>query len=349
MLATGACRRLARLALVLGVCGARPAAAQELTIYFFDVGQGDAALVKSPEGKTVLIDAGPDEWTVAEYLKQLHIDTLDLVVASHNHADHIRGLPSILSTIPARFYMDNGVPATTRIYQRVLEVVQQRQIRYLEATPRLIHLGSATIQVLPRPPDVHDQNNSSVGLLLTFHHVTALFTGDAEYLERDYWRNNANLPHVAILKVAHHGSINGTDDLFLEDLHPRFAVISVGAQNRYGHPSPETLGVLAASGVQVYRTDEVGTIKATITASGTVTLRPERIVAPDPGGQARAFTGQHAYDSIVPATAGSRVESGGAFPTGATAQCRDGTVSFSQHHRGTCSHHNGVARWLDND
>src|SRR5829696_9440055 len=136
MLATRAWHGLARVALASVVCGVPPAAAQDLSIYFFDVGQGDAALVRSPEGKTVLIDAGPDEWTVAEHLKQLHIDTLDLVVASHNHADHIRGLPLILSTIPVQFYMDNGVPATTRIYQRVLEVVQERQIRYLEATPR---------------------------------------------------------------------------------------------------------------------------------------------------------------------------------------------------------------------
>lgn len=344
MLATRAWHGLARVALAVVVCGVPPAAAQDLSIYFFDVGQGDAALVRSPEGKTLLIDAGPDEWTVAEHLKQLHIDTLDLVVASHNHADHIRGLPLILSTIPVRFYMDNGVPATTRIYQRVLEVVQERQIRYLEATPRSVQLGTATVQVLPRPPNVQSQNNSSVGLLLTFHGVTILFTGDAEYLERDYWRNNAHLPHITILKVAHHGSINGTDKPFLEALRPRFAVISDGAQNRYGHPSPETLRALAEAGVQVYRTDEFGTVEVAVTTNGTVTFHTER---PSPGVRIRASEEQQLPASKVPEASVTRIRITDSTPEGATAQCRDSTFSFSRHHRGTCSHHNGVARWLD--
>jgi competence protein ComEC len=347
MLATRAWHRLARVAFALVICGVRPAAAQGLSIYFFDVGQGDAALVRSPEGKTLLIDAGPDESTVAEHLKQLHIDTLDLVVASHNHADHIRGLPLILSTIPVRFYMDNGVPATTRIYQRVLEVVQEHQIRYLEATQRVVQLGTATIQVLPRPPNVQDQNNSSVGLLLTFHGVTTLFTGDAEYLERDYWRSKAHLPHLAILKVAHHGSINGTDEPFIETLRPRFAIISVGAQNRYGHPSPETLRVLAGAGVEVYRTDEAGTIEVTIATDGTVTFHPERGVEPNPSIRIRASEDQQLPDSNPRDASVTRIRTAATSPVGATAQCRDATFSFSRHHRGTCSHHHGVARWLD--
>lgn len=344
MRATRAWHGLARVALALAVCGVPSAAAQDLSIYFFDVGQGDAALVRSPEGKTVLIDAGPDEWTVAEHLNRLVIDTLDLVVASHNHADHIRGLPLILGTIPVRFYMDNGVPATTQIYQRVLQVVEKRQITYLESTARLIQLGTATIQVLPRPPDVQDQNNSSIGLLLTFHGVTILFTGDAEYAERDYWRDSANLPPITILKVAHHGSVNGTDQPFVKALRPRFAVISNGARNGYGHPSPETIRVLAGAGVQVYRTDELGTIRAVVTPKGRVTFHTDR---PNPGIRLQASEEAYHREASVPEPSGTPIRIEVTSPDGATAQCRDGTFSFSRNRRGTCSHHKGVARWLD--
>jgi len=252
------------------------AAGQSLVIRFFDVGQGDAALVVSPEGKSVLVDGGPDDDTVLQYLKQLNIDTLDLVVASHNHADHIRGLPSVLRSIVVRNYMDNGVPATTAVYQSVLDALIQDSVPYLNAVPRIVHLGSVDIRVLARPPDIETQNNSSVGLLLTYGKFKALFTGDAEFVERDFWRLYAEVAVVDLLKVAHHGSINGTDSLWTMVTRPCIAVISVGEGNRYGHPSPETLRSLQESGALVYRTDEVGTITVVVTVDGTIAIRTER-------------------------------------------------------------------------
>ena len=246
--------------------------AQDLQIRFFDVGQGDAALITSPEGKNALIDAGPDPERVLGYLGALNVDSLDLVVASHNHADHIRGLPGVLTSIATRFYMDNGIPATTVIYRDVLTAVQGSGAQYLEASARIIRLGSVSLRVLPKPPGVETQNNGSVGILLTYGSFKALLTGDAEVAERSYWLQHDSIPTVSVLKVAHHGSWNGTDSAWVAATGPHIAIISVGADNQYGHPSSGTVELLHAVGAEVYRTDQVGTIEVTVRPDGRMRI-----------------------------------------------------------------------------
>jgi competence protein ComEC len=345
MSAIRAAARLVARCFLLSVVATAPAASQTLVIRFFDVGQGDAALITSPEGKTALIDGGPNAGTVASFLHHDNIDTLDLVIASHNHADHIRGLQDVLRTTTVRFYMDNGIPATTQVYLALIDELTAQKITYLKATPRTIQLGSVSLRILPLPPDVAGQNNSSVGVLLSYGDFTALFTGDAEYLERDFWRANANLPHVTLLKVSHHGSINGTDAPWIEATRPRYAIISVGANNRYGHPSPQTLQTLGESGVEIYQTSETGTIEVSVDLAGAITIRTETSGAGPP------TTPIH-QASPVPSSEGSTTPNSSPAagpdiaPRGATAQCRDGTFSYSTHHSGTCSHHHGVAQWL---
>lgn len=261
-----------------------PASAQHLTIRFFNVGQGDAALVTSPEGKSMLVDAGPERDQVDRFLHRLHIDTLDLIVASHNHADHITGIPAVLqSGTVVRFYLDNGVPTTTQVYARVLRAVQRSRVTYLNPTARTIHLGSVVVRVIPPMPGVETQNNTSVGLLVTYGAFTAFFAGDAESLERDYWLRTDHLSHVTLLKVAHHGSSNGTDARWLAALSPCVAVISVGAHNRYGHPSAKTLRLLGAARVTTFRTDRDGTVEVEADRSGHVTIHtrtPARTARP---------------------------------------------------------------------
>ena len=257
-------------ALACGVSAGAPA--QQVTIRFLDVGQGDAAVVRSPEGKTMLVDAGPDDGVVEHYLRLLHIDTLDLVVASHNHADHISGMVSVLSDETVRFYMDNGVPATTRVYARVLDEVQASGATYLNPTARTIHLGSVDVRVIPPMPGVETQNNASVGLLVTYGRFSALFTGDAEGPERHYWLGRDSLPDVTVLKVAHHGSINGTDSTWVGGVNPCVAVISVGEGNRYGHPSNETIRTLTRAAVMTFRTDQDGTVELAADRNGAITI-----------------------------------------------------------------------------
>ena len=128
-----------------------PPADSALRIVFLDVGQGDAVLIQAPEGQTALVDAGPRN--VVPLLRRLGVERIDLLVATHPHADHIGGMAQVIESLPVRFYMDNGDPHTTQTYRRLLAALDSRpDITYLEAVPRTISLGSASIEVLPLMP-----------------------------------------------------------------------------------------------------------------------------------------------------------------------------------------------------
>jgi len=270
-------RRLATILVWLGLALAWPtvALAQDLVIRFLNVGQGDAALITSPDGKTALIDGGGDNGYASYDLDTLGVDTLDLVIASHGHADHIGGLADILRTTVVHAYMDNGMAAATQAYGSVSAVVDAHHMTYLQPTPRTISLGSVSLRILPRPARPDGQNNASVGVLLTYGGFSVLFTGDAETEERQYWRLNARLPRVTVLKVAHHGASNGTDRAWIGALRPKVAVISVGANNDYGHPSSRTLSILRGAGAAVFRTDQDGAVIVTVSPTGAVAVRTE--------------------------------------------------------------------------
>lgn len=223
------------------------------------MGQGDAVLVRSPEGKTALVDAGPGVDLVPR-LRALGVDTLDLVVASHAHADHIGGMQRVLRRVPVRNYMDNGLPYTTATYRNVLrELTGRRGITYLRATPRTLTLGSVTIEVLPVPESEDDQNNRSVALLVRYGAFVALLSGDSERRELGSLVEEGAIPPLTLLKAPHHGSGNGLTSAFLRAASPRVVVISVG-KNDYGHPHPDALAAYAATGARVLRTDRDGQI-----------------------------------------------------------------------------------------
>ena len=232
-----------------------------LKIVYFDVGQGDAALVTTPSGRKILVDAGPSATLVADRLRALHVDTLDLVVASHNHADHIGGMAAVLSSVVVRNYLEHGMPQTTATYAALVRVLEQRHVPVLRAIPRRIDLGQGTsARVITGPATATTQNNRSIGLLVTHGAFSALFTGDSEGPERAYWEDSAGLGAITALKVSHHGSINGTDARFLNYTHPCIAIISVGNPNKFGHPSPRVLDELRTASVGVYRTDIGGQV-----------------------------------------------------------------------------------------
>jgi beta-lactamase superfamily II metal-dependent hydrolase len=272
-----------------------PLAAQQLEIRFLDVGQGDAVLVREG-GKTVLIDAGGSA-AAASYLQSQDIDTLDLVIASHNHADHIGGMPAVFQAAVVRFYMDNGVPATTSIYRRTMSAVASSGTQYLQATARTITLGTATVQILA-PPGSTDQNNSSVGVLITFGEFRTLLTGDSELDEERAWLSAQEVPHVNVVKVAHHGSTNGTSAEWIEASHPQVAVISVGARNGYGHPSAAVISAWEGIGTRVYRTDRDGGVIILANDDGSFVVTTDHS---DPQGVVRFHP--FAQDSAPPARA----------------------------------------------
>ena len=237
-----------------------PVHAQTLELRFLDVGQGDAALIVTPEGKRVLVDAGPGASPVVPYLRSHHYDTLDLIVASHNHTDHIGGMTAVITSTTVRAYLDNGIPHTTATYESTVRAVAASGAQYLQATARTITVGSARLRVLAPPGRQGDQNNGSVGILLEYGAFRALLTGDSEQDELDYWLQYDSVPRVTVVKVAHHGSRNGTTAAWVQATLPQVAVISVGAGNSYGHPAPQVIGLWQNAGARVYRTDRDGSV-----------------------------------------------------------------------------------------
>ena len=273
---------LAAVALV-GACAASqpsasatgaPGAAGTLEIRQFDVGQGDAALITTPTGRRILIDAGPAADDVARLLEQAGVDTIDLVIASHNHADHIGGMPRVLESFVVRAYVENGLPQPTAVYQRTLAALEREPgLRYLEATERTITLGTVRVRILGSPGVDRSQNNNSVGTVIEHGRFNALYTGDSELPALAAWLQLRRVPRVTMVKVAHHGSGNGTSADWVRSTAPAIALISVGGRNAHGHPAAQSELMWASVGARVLRTDQHGTITISADAAGRFVVR----------------------------------------------------------------------------
>jgi beta-lactamase superfamily II metal-dependent hydrolase len=266
-----------RLALVL-LALAGPALGQ-LEIRFLDVGQGDAVLIREGS-KAALVDAGRGQEVVSQVLGA-GVSALDLAVATHPHADHIGGMPAVLRGMSVRYYMDNGMPQSTVTYQRTLEALKEGGAQYLRPTERTITLGEAKLRVLPPPPFARSQNDASVGLLVEYGEFRALLTGDSDAAELQSWLHQFKIPRVQVLKVAHHGSSNGTTQPWIAATRPDLAVISVGKGNNYGHPAQSVVAGWQKAGARVHRTDVDGTIIVRAERTGSFQVATEgRLLQP---------------------------------------------------------------------
>ncbi len=258
----------ARPALLAALLAASmPASGAPLLLDLLDVGQGDAMVLRH-EGRTVLVDAGQSPSVILPQLQALGVHQLDLVVASHAHADHIGALDEVLSELRVSYYMDNRLPHTTRTFQNVIDAVRTRGITYLPATPgRRVELSDEAVLTVLAPPQVHfedtrsDHNSNSVVLWLQHGEVDMLLTGDIE-APSEAWLVSQGLPDdIEVLKVPHHGSNHSSTEAFLDAVAPDVALVSCGADNRYGHPGEETLARLHARNVLVFRTDRSGNVR----------------------------------------------------------------------------------------
>ncbi len=255
------------LAVLCALLLALPAHAGQLLVDVIDVGQGDAVLLRSPEGKTVLIDAGTGRSDMVAELQGRGVTQIDLAVASHPHADHIGGMEDVLRAMPVGVYMDNGVPHTSKLYTDLMVAVEELAVPYMEAEAgQHIAFGDeASIDILwPTKTKLRgtrsDLNANSVVLRLNHGENCFLFVGDAEE-ETEVRLQVRGLEQCSVLKGAHHGSNHSSLDRFLSRVQPTVALISVGEHNRYNHPGEETLRRLDRHGAQVHRTDTQGALR----------------------------------------------------------------------------------------
>jgi len=249
------------LVLALGLAGCAASSrgqADAVEITFFDVGQAEAIMIRSPEGKIALIDAGEGREDVLKLLRQHGVDSVAVAIASHGHADHIGGMEHVIRGLPVQYYMDNGLPHTTATYLDLMRAVRGSDVTYLRPEARTVTLGSVRLRILP-PPGVDDQNRNSLGVLLEYGAFRALFTGDSEAGELEYFVASG-VPTVTVLKAAHHGSRDAVTPTWLASTDPEIVVISCGVDNPYGHPHVGALRQYEAVASTVYRTDRDGTV-----------------------------------------------------------------------------------------
>lgn len=234
------------------------------SVLFLDVGQGDSALVQC-DGHAMLIDGGDrsNSQKIYSVLKKQGISHLDLVIASHPHADHVGGLAAAFQAADAALVLCSTADSSGETFQNFSRYAAQNGngIQIPEAGT-VYPLGSARVEILGLNT-IPEGNDSSIILRVTYGHNSFLFTGDASFeAENALLRSGIDL-HADVLKVGHHGSSDSTCEAFLAAVGPKYAVISVGKQNSYGHPSPATLELLRNAGLRVYRTDLQGDILIT--------------------------------------------------------------------------------------
>ncbi|MSQ40782.1 MAG: MBL fold metallo-hydrolase [Dehalococcoidia bacterium] len=235
-----------------------------------DIGQGDAILIQSPEGHRVLIDGGPDPRLLLDHLSTLlplGARRLDVVVLTHPDADHLDGLLGLPGEYPVGAVLDPETPTDSPNYDRWREELQQRGVQVLTARDGMQgRLGDLTMGVLHPPEPLlqgtnRDTNNNGVVLLIRYRRASLLLPGEIEETAETYLLRHAPELGSTVLKVAHHGSATSTTEAFLEATSPSVAVISVGADNSYGHPNAQVLARLKERVAYVLETAERGTME----------------------------------------------------------------------------------------
>ena len=248
--------------------GSQTESAPLMSVHFLDVGQGDAIFVELPDDKTMLIDSGENYHGegIINYIRDCGSKRIDYLIGTHPHSDHIGSMPYIIRNFEiGKIYMPEA-GANSKLYEELLNAVKKKN--------RVVHPGKAGVKLIneddlkvymlaPVTIDEDNLNNSSIILKIEYLDSSFLFMADAELAEIDSVKLDMS---ADVIKIGHHGSRTSTPEALLDKVKPQIAVISVGADNVYGHPAGSVLKLLNKYGCYVYRTDLDGTV--TITSDG---------------------------------------------------------------------------------
>ena len=236
---------------------------EKVSVHYIDVGQGDSIFIQSGNS-TMLIDAGENDKgdQVVAYLKSQGVEQLDYVIGTHPHSDHIGGLDTVINNFPVKQVMLPKVTHTTKTYEDVLKAVQKQGLKV--TVPNVgdtYQLGELGITVISPGEDYGDQpNNWSLGVVAKYKEVSFLMSGDAEVDAEQWMVEHNNDISATVLKLSHHGSSTSSSQQFLDAVNPQYVIISLGKDNKYGHPHKEVMERLEKMNVPIYRTDAMGTI-----------------------------------------------------------------------------------------
>lgn len=238
-----------------------------LKVIFLDVGQGDAIFIETPSGNQILIDGGPDKKVLRELSEVMPFfdRTIDIVIQTHPDQDHIGGLPAIFEGYEISKFIESGVVSDTDAYKFLKNLVgEEKSEQILARRGMILDLdNNIYLKILFPDRDVSkiDTNDASVVAQLVYGDIEFLFTGDLPQKIENYVISlDGEKLQSDVLKVGHHGSKTSSSKSFVGFVSPEYAVVSVGADNKYGHPNKEVIDLLNEFGVNILKTSESGTI-----------------------------------------------------------------------------------------
>lgn len=234
-----------------------------VTVHFIDVGQADATLIKSSFGN-ILIDGGENdtEDNLVSYIKSQNIETLDYVIATHPHSDHIGGLDKIIDTFEVKNVFMPKATHTTSTFKKLVTSIKNKQLKAKVPIPgENFSVGDVKFTILaPNSATYENLNNYSIVLKMEYGTTSFLFSADAEALSEKEILSKGFDISADVYKVGHHGSSTSSSENFVNAINPKIAVISSGKGNDYGHPHKETMKLLQDKNLIIYRTDKIGTV-----------------------------------------------------------------------------------------
>lgn len=245
----------------------KPEPKKEMKVHFIDVGQGDSTLIQTPDGANILIDAGTASsgQKIVSFLKSKDVGKLDLVIATHPHADHIGGMVTVLNAFKVNKFVDSGRVHTTETYKKMLQTIDNKNIPFELATVGKVYNfdNGFNLKVLDVDKNAKNINDASVSVKGTYKNNTVLLTGDAEAAAEARMVARGGLKST-IFKAGHHGSNTSNGVSFLNQVKPAHTVLSYGKGNSYKHPHSQVVNRLKAVGSKIYSTEQSGNITFTM-------------------------------------------------------------------------------------